>query len=260
MIGQKENGRPVLQMENIYKTFYGPGEKEALNVLEDITLRIDKGEIITLIGPSGCGKSTILNLAAGFETPDSGILQFMGETISAPSVKRGVVFQSAVLFPWLTVKQNIAYGLKLQKFARHVIDEKCREYIHLVELEGFEHYYPNQLSGGMQQRVSLARVLIMEPEMLLMDEPFASLDAQTRMSMQQLLISISDKLSPSIFFITHDVEEALFLSDRIYVMSRLPGHIRKEITVPFSRPRDIALFSDIDFAKMKTEIFHMLFD
>ena len=250
----------MLLMQNVWKSFPSPLGEEPLGVLEDINIEIGESEIITLIGPSGCGKSTVLNLAAGFETPERGNVLFAGEAITAPSVKRGVVFQSAVLFPWLTVKQNIAYGLKLQKLDRCLIDEKCKEYINLVGLQGFEQYYPHQLSGGMQQRVSLARVLIMEPKMLLMDEPFASLDAQTRISMQQLLLSISMQLKPSILFITHDVEEALFLSDRIYVMSRLPGRIRHEIRVPFSKPRQLSLLGNPEFTQLKREILQLLFD
>lgn len=249
----------VLHLQHVWKSFPSPTGGAPLDVLEDITFEIGKGEIVTLIGPSGCGKSTVLNLAAGFEIPDKGTLLFDDEPITAPSAKRGVVFQSPVLFPWLTVKQNIAYGMKLRKVDRSLIEEKCKEHIGLVELQGFEHYYPHQLSGGMQQRVSLARVLIMEPKMLLMDEPFASLDAQTRFSMQQLLLSISAQLSPSILFITHDVEEALLLSDRIYVMSRLPGRIRHEIPISFSIPRDISLFSDPGFAKLKRQILQLLF-
>ncbi len=250
----------VLVMRDVWKSFPSPLGEEPLGVLEDITIEIGESEIVTLIGPSGCGKSTVLNLAAGFESPDRGTLLFSGEPITEPSAKRGVVFQSAVLFPWLTVKQNIAYGLKLQKQDRGLIEKKCAEYIGLVGLEGFESYYPHQLSGGMQQRVSLARVLIMEPQMLLMDEPFASLDAQTRISMQQLLLSISAQLKPSILFITHDVEEALLLSDRIYVMSRLPGRVRHEIPVPFPKSRGISLVADPDFMGLKRGILGLLFN
>ncbi len=249
----------VLRVQNVWKSYPSPAGNEPLDVLEDIALEIGRGEIVTLIGPSGCGKSTVLNLIAGFDTPDKGTIFFDKEPVTAPSAKRGVVFQSPVLFPWLTVKQNIAYGLKLRKSDRSLIDEKCKEFINLVGLDGFEHYYPHQLSGGMQQRVSLARVLIMEPKMLLMDEPFASLDAQTRISMQQLLLSISTQLNPSILFITHDVEEALLLSERIYVMSQLPGRIRHEISIAFSLPRDISLFSDPGFTGLKRKILQLLF-
>lgn len=250
----------VFIMNNVRKCFPSPSGDKPLNVLENITIKIDAGEIIALIGPSGCGKSTVLNIAAGFEKPDEGSALFDGEPVAGPSSKRGVVFQSAVLFPWLTVKQNVAYGLKIKKLSRGVQDEKCAKYIGLVGLKGFEHYYPHQLSGGMQQRVSIARVLVMEPKMLLMDEPFASLDAQTRLSMQQLLLSISMQLNPSILFITHDVEEALILADRIYVMSRLPGRIKHEISVPFPKPRSISLLGNPLFSEMKHKILQLLFD
>jgi NitT/TauT family transport system ATP-binding protein len=254
------SGENVFIMKNVWKSFSSPMGDKPLTVLENITLKIDEGEIVALIGPSGCGKSTVLNIAAGFEEPDEGHLLFKGEPVIAPSSKRGVVFQSAVLFPWLTVKQNIVYGLKLKKLNHNLQDEKCEKYISLVGLKGFEHYYPHQLSGGMQQRVSITRVLIMEPKMLLMDEPFASLDAQTRISMQQLLLSISLQLNPSILFITHDVEEALFLADSIYVMSRLPGRIKHEIHVPFPKPRTISLLGNPSFSKAKHEILQLLFE
>lgn len=253
------NRENVFFMDNVWKSFPSPAGNEMLNVLEAVTLQISEGEIVALLGPSGCGKSTILNIAAGFESPDKGNLTFHGAQVTAPSSQRSVVFQSAVLFPWMTVRQNITYGLKLQKQKSSVIEEKSEKYISLVGLKGFEHYYPHQLSGGMQQRVALARVLIMEPKMLLMDEPFAALDAQTRISMQQLLLSISMQLNPSVLFVTHDVEEALILADRVYVMSRLPGRIIREILVPFEKPRTISLIGKLEFSKAKQEILELLF-
>jgi NitT/TauT family transport system ATP-binding protein len=254
------NVEDVLTIKNVKKSFVSPAGDKLLNVLEDITIQIREGEIIALIGPSGCGKSTVLNITAGFESADEGSVTFMGTPVIAPSSQRGVVFQSAVLFPWLTVRQNIEYGLKLQKLNPVLIEEKCEKYINLVSLNGFEHYYPHQLSGGMQQRVSIARILIMEPKMLLMDEPFASLDVQTRISMQQLLLSISMQLNPSVLFVTHDVEEALILADRIYIMSKLPGCIIREIIVPFQKPRPISMIGNIEFAEAKREILQFLFD
>lgn len=254
------NGEPLFIMENVSKRFLSHNGTEGLEVLEDITLRIGKGELIALIGPSGCGKTTALNIAAGFEAPDAGRLVFGWHPITGPSSTRSVVFQSAVLFPWLTVRQNIEYGLKLKKLDRRSIDESCGKFINIVGLNGFESYYPHQLSGGMQQRVSIARVLIMEPKMLLMDEPFASLDAQTRITMQQLLITIAAELNPAIFFITHDIEEALILADRIYVMSKRPGKIRREITVPYPKPRSVSLLGSPMFSQLKTEALQLLFD
>lgn len=254
------NKEIVFFMGNVRKNFPSPDRVKRLQVLEDIALQIGEGEIIALLGPSGCGKSTILNIAAGFEAPDAGKVLFLGEPVTVPSSQRGVVFQSDVLFPWLTVRQNIAYGLKLQKLESLSMEKKCGKYIDLVGLKGFEHYYPHQLSGGMKQRVALARVLVMEPKMLLMDEPFGSLDAQTRISMQQLLMSISDQLNPSVLFVTHDVEEALILADRIYVMSKLPGRIIHEISVPFPKPRPISLLGNPLFSETKGEILQLLFD
>lgn len=248
-----------LIFDKVAKNFYVDSEKSHLKVLEDISLHVDKGKIIAIVGPSGCGKSTLLNIAAGFEKSDGGQVLFMSELITMPSPQRGVVFQSAVLFPWLTVKQNIAYGLKLNKYKQDTIERECNRYIQLVGLEGFENYYPKQLSGGMQQRVSLARVLVLEPSMLLMDEPFVSLDAQSRMAMQQLLLCIYEKIKPTILFVTHDVEEALLLADKVYVMSKSPGRIIGEIKVPFQRPRTITVIGDYEFIKIKSKILELLF-
>lgn len=253
------NSKKELVIASLTKSFSSPGDKESLKVLEGISLSIETAEIVALLGPSGCGKSTILNIVAGFEKPDEGQVFFMGNPVIAPSTERGVVFQSAVLFPWLTVKQNIAYGLELKKQEAFDIERECSRYIQLVGLEGFEDYYPKQLSGGMQQKVALARVLILEPRMLLMDEPFAALDAQTRMAMQQLLLSISQELRPTVMFVTHDVEEALILADKVYVMSKLPGKIISEIEVPFKRPRMISIIGSFEFSKIKSEILELLF-
>ncbi len=261
------NERKELIIDKVEKTFPLPSGDGRLKVLEDVSLSVEEGEIIALLGPSGCGKSTLLNIAAGFERPDEGQVLFMGEAIESPSPQRGVVFQSAVLFPWLTVRQNIAYGLKRNKKSgfsgrknHEEIEEICSRYIRLVGLEGFENYYPAQLSGGMQQRVSLARVLALSPKMLLMDEPFAALDAQTRIAMQQLLLTISAQLRPTVLFVTHDVEEALILADKVYVMSRLPGRIISEIEVPFQRPRPISIIGSAEFSKIKSEILELLFN
>lgn len=252
------SGENVLLLNQVYKSFPSPSVEKDLEVLKDISLKIDEGEIVALLGPSGCGKSTVLNLSAGFESPDQGEVLFLGMPVTAPSPQKSVVFQSGVLFPWLTVRQNIEYGLKIQKQDRTFIGEACKKYINLVGLEGFENYYPHQLSGGMKQRVALARVMILKPRMLLMDEPFASLDYQTRISMQQLLLSISQRLNPSVLFVTHDVEEALILADRIYIMSKLPGGIVQELFVPFQKPRTIATIGNPDFTKAKEEILQLL--
>ena len=253
------NKNNLFVMEHISKSYQLSGTHDPLVVLEDITLSIDPGEVVVLIGPSGCGKSTVLNIAAGFVLPDSGSLYFDGAPITSASSMRGVIVQSPVRFPWLNVRQNIEYGLKLKGLERKSLDERCAHIIDIVGLKGFEHYLPHQLSGGMQQRVSIARVLVIEPKMLLMDEPFASLDAQSRLSMQQLLLKISTELDPAILFITHDVEEALMLADTIYIMGNLPGRSKHKIEVPFKKPRMVAIIGTPKSSHMTIEILHSLF-
>lgn len=256
--------KTALVIDKVDKSFSVKTGKKSevglLQVLRAISMSVMEGEIIGLLGPSGCGKSTLLNIVAGFDQPDKGEVLFQGEPVIIPSPERGVLFQSAVLFPWFTVKENIVYGLRNRRENQERIEIKYRQYIELVGLKGFDGYYPNQLSGGMQQRAALARALIMGPRMLLMDEPFAALDAQTRMLMQQLLLGISEQIKPTILFITHDIEEALILSDRVLVMSKLPGEIIYEVTVPFSRPRDLSMIGSYGFAKMKDEIRQYLFN
>lgn len=249
-----------LVIDKVEKTFPLPQGNGNLKILGEISLQINKGEIISILGPSGCGKSTLLNIIAGFEMPSKGDIFFRNIPITKPSSQIGMVFQSAVLFPWLTVKQNIAYGLKLKKYSKKIIEDTCTKYIHLVGLEGFEKYYPHQLSGGMQQRTALARVLALNPNVLLMDEPFAALDAQSRITMQQLLLSIWSQIKSTIIFVTHDIEEALILADKVYVMSKLPGNIIHELEVPFVRPRTISLIGTPEFSNMKSEILSILFD
>ncbi|WP_169314695.1 ABC transporter ATP-binding protein [Acetobacterium woodii] len=254
----------ALRIETLEKSFF-PGQGvgtagKQLMVLSKISMSINEGEFVGLLGPSGCGKSTLLNIVAGFIQADKGLVLFQGLPVTRPSPERSVLFQDSVLFPWLTVKENIIYGLKNRKEKREIIEEKYLRTIQLVELNGFDHFYPKQLSGGMQQRAALARVLIMESPMLLMDEPFASLDAQTRMLMQQLLLDIEKEIRPTILMVTHDIEEALILSDRILIMGKLPGQIIHEVKVPFSRPRDLSMIGKSEFGKIKDELRRVLFD
>lgn len=284
---KQEPARPAvkLQLEQIEKTFFDK-EGRALPVLKKVSVRAEEGETAVILGPSGCGKTTLLNIAAGFEQPDGGRALLDGRPVSGPDPSRAVVFQSPTLFPWLTVEENVRYGLKRSRRKRKreekrknrpggktpetgaagkgaaveaVSDsERCREMIGRMGLSGFEGYYPDQLSGGMQQRTALARVLVMEPEVLLMDEPFAALDAQTRLSMQQLLKEISGKRSLTVLFITHDVEEALLLADRIYVMSRLPGVVRKTFLSGFREIDTASALKHPDFTARKSEILALL--
>lgn len=247
-----------LRIRALRKSYEHPNGGERCLVLDDVSLTVGKGELISLVGPSGCGKSTLLRIIAGFETAEAGMVEFCSKPVSRPSPERGVVFQSPVLFPWLNVRDNIAYGLKLRRLSDETIEHLCQHYMRLTGLSDKGEFYPAQLSGGMQQRVALARVLVLEPKMLLLDEPFASLDAPTRMKMQQLLLDVSTKIGLTSLMVTHDIEEALLLSDRVYVLSGSPACIIRELTVPFARPRNLDLVGDSDFASLKREILHAL--
>ncbi|MDI1343448.1 MAG: ABC transporter ATP-binding protein, partial [Pseudolabrys sp.] len=233
------------------KTYNGQREVRAL---EDVSLTVNEGEFVALLGPSGCGKSTLLNVLAGFEKVSKGKLLFDGTTISRPGPDRGVVFQEAALFPWLTVWQNVIFGPQVQGMARSEYEPRARQLLELVGLSSFADALPVQLSGGMRQRVGIARVLVMNPRALLMDEPFGALDAQTRLSMQQLLLDVWQKLKTTVLFVTHDIDEAILLSDRICVMSARPGRIIKTIPIELARPRSIASLTSPEFVAYKAEI------
>jgi NitT/TauT family transport system ATP-binding protein len=218
---------------------------------------VGDGEFVCLLGPSGCGKSTVLNLVAGFEDPDSGSLQQDGRPIIGPSPERGMVFQQPTLFPWLTVLENVTFGPRMAGKPASEYRPQAERYLRLVGLQGFEHHAIWQLSGGMRQRVALARAWLSNPEVLLMDEPFGALDAQTRLMMQELLISLWQQTGTTILFVTHDVDEALLLADRVLVMSARPGIVREELRVPFARPRSIEnLVTDTEYASLKRRILH----
>ena len=224
-----------IDFSSVTKTFPGtPGISHPLTVLEDFSLQAEKGEFIVILGPSGCGKSTILNILAGFAQPTTGTVHCAGEQVTSPAPERGVVFQEDTLFPWLTVKENILFGPRCQRLAPLPdVTEKLK----IIGLQDFEHHYPAELSGGMKQRVALARVLINEPAVLLMDEPFGGLDALTREEMQLLLSDLHARLRPTVLFVTHDVEEAVFLADRVLVLSARPGRLRADIRIDIPRPR-----------------------
>jgi NitT/TauT family transport system ATP-binding protein len=241
----------TIAFENVSKTFSGQSEVRAL---EGINLAIAEGEFAALLGPSGCGKSTLLNLLAGFEKTTEGTLLFDGRTVTRPGPDRGVVFQEAALFPWLTVWQNVIFGPQVQGVARADYESKARNLLKLVGLESFAEALPVQLSGGMRQRVGIARVLAMSPKALLMDEPFGALDAQTRLSMQQLLLDVWQSLGTTVLFVTHDIDEAILLSDRICVMSARPGRIIRTIPITLPRPRSIASLTSAEFVAYKARI------
>ncbi|THF65172.1 ABC transporter ATP-binding protein [Pseudothauera rhizosphaerae] len=226
--------------------------------VSDVNITVPGGQFVCLLGPSGCGKSTVLGALAGHLAPSRGELLLDGAPISGPHPERGLVFQHHTLFPWKRVLDNVAFGLKMKGLARAERETKARELLHLMGLEGFERHYPAQLSGGMQQRVEIARSLINRPRVLLMDEPFGALDAQTRLLMQELLLDVWTRVRTTVLFVTHDIDEALFLADRILVMSARPGRIIEDLAVDFPRPRDALLTTTEDFNRLKRHCMDLL--
>ena len=247
-----------LSIEQVGKTFDTGGN--VVEALSDINLKIAANELAVIVGPSGCGKSTLLNIVAGLEQASSGTITMNGSSIEGPGADRGMVFQSYTLFPWLTVQQNVEFGLKIKGINPKQRQETARHYINLVGLDGFGSALPKELSGGMKQRVAIARALANKPEMLLMDEPFGALDAQTRLVMQELLLTVWEQERTTILFITHDIDEAVLLADNVYVMSRRPGRIRTQIQVPIPRPRDHRATVSSEFSAIKKEIMEMLWE
>ena len=228
--------------------------QEPTLALDRLDLEIKSSEIITVLGPTGCGKSTALNLIAGFETPSTGALLLDHEEVRGPGPDRAVVFQQAVLFPWLTVFENVTLGVKCRGVPKDLYSARAERLIKEVGLAGFEGHYPYQLSGGMQQRVQIARALIAEPQVLLMDEPFGALDYQTRILMQELLLQLWLEHLPTVFFITHDVAEAIFVADRVLVMSRRPGRIKLAVDIPAPKPRTAEFISSSEFVAFQREL------
>ncbi|MBB6450047.1 NitT/TauT family transport system ATP-binding protein [Geomicrobium halophilum] len=226
-----------VNLEQVNKTF-PKGKNDSLHVLQDIDLKIEAGEFVSLLGPSGCGKSTILNLIAGLDHPTSGDVYVNGQKVKGPGTDRVVVFQQGGLFPWMNVLDNVTYGLLLKNMSKKEAQEKAMEGLRMVHLGNFTKSFPHELSGGMKQRVAIARSLVMDPDVLLMDEPFAALDEQTRIILHQELQEIWEKTGKTILFITHNIREALTLSERVLLMSTRPGAIKNSFTVQASRPRD----------------------
>ncbi len=224
-----------LTVKNLSKTYFDPYAGAHVTAVHDVSLEVQQGEFVSIVGPSGCGKTTILNMIAGFIPPSSGQILLDGRAVSGPGPDRGVVFQSFALFPWKTVLENVAFGPRMRGLPRAECEKTAREFLGLVGLGHAEGRYPAELSGGMQQRVGVARALANNPELLLMDEPFASVDAQTRMTLQEELTRIWQERKPTILFITHDVEEAVFLANRVVVLSK--GRVLAELAVPLPRPR-----------------------
>jgi NitT/TauT family transport system ATP-binding protein len=247
-----------LGIENVSKRFVLSDASE-VTALRGINLRVAPAEVMSIVGPSGCGKSTLLRMIAGFEKPSEGRILLGGHPIVRPGLDRGVVFQQPALYPWLDVFDNIAFGPRMRGRPKNQYRPQVTRFIQAVGLEGSEHHYPYQLSGGMKQRLQIARVLINAPELLLMDEPFGALDAQTRLDMQELLLQLLEQHRPTIFFITHDVEEAIFLSDQVCVMSARPGSVVDTFRIPFERPRLYAnVAASPDFAALKLKILSLV--
>jgi len=237
--------RDLLNVRNLCRIFRF--KDTCLNVLDNISFDAEEGDLVCILGRSGCGKSTMLNILAGFMAPSSGEVLLEGRPLSRPGPERCVVFQEDALFPWLTVEENIAFGLKQGMSNRRQTQSRVDEFIKMVGLAPFRSYLPSEISGGMKQRVALARVLILNPMVLLMDEPFGALDAQSREEMQKLLLFLWSKLSHTILFVTHDVNEAVLLADRILVMDSGPGRIRREFCVDLERPRNPESSAFIEF-------------
>jgi ABC-type nitrate/sulfonate/bicarbonate transport system ATPase subunit len=229
-----------------------------VTALERVSLDVSDREFAVIVGPSGCGKSSILYLVAGLQKPSTGTILLDGAAVDGPSRQRGMVFQSYTLFPWLTVLQNVAFGPSLRGVPTAERLGTARDYVREVGLEGFEDAYPRQLSGGMMQRVALARAMANDPEVLLMDEPFGALDSQTRSIMQQLLLRIWEQHHKTVLFVTHDIEEAIFLADRIYVMTARPGRIKEEIVVTLPRPRTVEMMTSEAFVALKRRVMDIL--
>jgi NitT/TauT family transport system ATP-binding protein len=242
----------LISLENVTKTFSTPSGK--ITVLSNISLGVQRGKTLCIVGPSGCGKTTILNLISGFLSPTSGIVKINGRQVKGPGSDRAVVFQRDSVFPWLTVRHNLEYGPKVRGVPRQQWAKRIDEYLEKVGLKDVANHYPKQLSGGMRKRVDIARAYANQPDILLMDEPFGSLDVMTKELMQKDLIELSYKEQKSLIFITHDIEEAVFLGDEVLVMTRRPPNVRKRVDVPFAKPRNINLKLEPEFQAMRREI------
>jgi len=241
-----------VELRNIGMVF-GAGDAE-VQAVDDVSLHVRPGEFVSLIGPSGCGKSSLLGVLAGFTKPTFGNATLNGVSIKKPGSERGVVFQQYSLLPWLNVRKNVEFGPKMKGVPRAEREKQARALLALAGLSAFENHFPDQLSGGMKQRIGIVRALATSPEVLLMDEPFGALDTQTRAVMQEILTDMWQQFRISVFFITHDIEEAVFLSDRVYVMTARPGRIKAEIQIPLPRPRTVEMTRTPEFIEIVHEL------
>ena len=250
MITPASTFKPILTVSQLSKTFTansGPGTV----ALQATDLAVVENDFITILGPSGCGKSTLLRMVAGLDTPTSGTIVLDGRPITGPGADRGMVFQSYTLFPWLSILQNVCFGLREKGLALSAQHDVAHQFIKKVGLTGFENHFPKQLSGGMQQRTALARALANNPRILLMDEPFGALDHQTRELMQELLQGIWEAEQKTVLFVTHDIDEAIFMGNRVVVMSARPGRIKCDVAVPLAHPRSYAIKTTPVFTELK---------
>ncbi len=232
---------PVVLCDNVSMVYSKNSKKESIVALDKVSMEVREREFLSIVGPSGCGKSTLLRLMAGFERPSSGSVTASGKRVIGPSAERAVVFQQPTLYPWLSVAQNVSFGLKLRKYKSKEVGELVDYFLERVGLLPFREAKPYTLSGGMQQRVAIARALIVKPAIVLMDEPFAALDSQMRVSMQDFLLELWQEIDAAVVFVTHDITEAIILSDRVIVMDAHPGRIHHEETITLARPRKTSM-------------------
>jgi ABC-type nitrate/sulfonate/bicarbonate transport system ATPase subunit len=244
----------VLVIDDVSRTFPGVRGGTPTQALLPTTLTVEHNDFITILGPSGCGKSTLLRIVAGLDTPTSGQVRLDGQAVRGPGADRGMVFQTYTLFPWLTVTQNICFGLREKGVAAPRQGEVAAHYVDKVGLRGFEHHSPKMLSGGMQQRTAIARALANEPRILLLDEPFGALDNQTRALMQELLLSIWENERKTVLFVTHDIEEAIFMANRVVVMTARPGRIKADVPVTLGHPRHYTVKTSAEFSALKARL------
>ena len=244
-----------IQLNDIVKEFHDQVRETKTLAKDRVSLSVEKKEFVCLIGPSGCGKSTLLNMVAGFEKPTRGDVLVDGRPILGPGADRGMVFQQPNLMPWLPVWDNIAFALKLKGHSKEQRQEAAQPFIDAVKLKGFERHFPSELSGGMAQRVGIARALLQNPAVILMDEPFAALDAQTKLEMQEELVAIWEKYHSTILFVTHSVDEALILGTQIAIMTHRPGKLRELIKINLDRPRDV---TSSDFNDIKRHVMEVI--
>jgi NitT/TauT family transport system ATP-binding protein len=250
------SGQAQIVIDKVNHT-YRPPRGRPVSALADVSLEVRPREFLALLGPSGCGKSTLLYLVGGFLPTETGHIEVEGKPISAPGPDRGIVFQHFALFPWKTVRGNILYGLERQGLPRAEREARAQSFIDLVNLNGFEDSYPSQLSGGMKQRTAIARTLAFDPNILLMDEPFGALDAQTRSLMQTELLSIWQRTPKTVIFVTHDVQEAVYLAERVAVMSARPGRIKAIVDIKFGQ-RDPSIFRSKEFVEKVDELWNLV--